>query len=71
MISSAALQLAKNGQLLVEIGHDQSTRVKQLLDDSGFYQDIRFVKDYAGHLRVVQREKTVIKKIATRKIIVN
>ena len=57
LIGHAHLWLKKNGYLLLEIGHDQKNRVKQIMDDTLHYEDIKFIKDYAGHHRVVQAKK--------------
>jgi len=57
LVQSAHLQLNKNGWLLLEIGHDQSSRVKQIIDHTGHYKGVEFVRDYANHLRVIQAKK--------------
>lgn len=45
--------LKPGGMLIVEIGHDQGTPVRGLLAEAGGYGEVRVIKDYAGHDRVV------------------
>ncbi len=52
LISGSASHLKPGGWLLMEIGHDQLSRVKQLLEENG-WGGIRFVNDLQGVARVV------------------
>jgi release factor glutamine methyltransferase len=53
IITDARRVLAPEGHLLLELGFDQSAAVAALLTRAGF-GEIRFHRDYAGHLRVAQ-----------------
>ncbi|MFC1885497.1 peptide chain release factor N(5)-glutamine methyltransferase [Thermodesulfobacteriota bacterium] len=53
IIGAAPDVLNPNGYLLLEIGHDQKKRIRSLIDRSGRYTDVSFVKDYSGLDRVV------------------
>lgn len=44
--------LKKKGYLLYEIGHDQGADVSEMLTSAGF-EDVKVIKDLAGHDRVV------------------
>lgn len=44
--------LKKGGMLLFEIGYDQAVEVSELMREAG-YGEVRVIKDYAGHDRVV------------------
>ncbi len=57
IIHSAPAYLVKGGHLLLEIGHDQKDEVRKIAEDRGCYEEIVFVKDYAGHDRVVNMRK--------------
>lgn len=46
-------KLKSGGYLLLEIGHDQGTKVRQLLEETGF-SDIEVIKDYEGRDRITQ-----------------
>jgi release factor glutamine methyltransferase len=57
IIQCAHLYLKPAGALLLEMGHDQQTSLKQIIDACGQYEDIRFYKDYCGYDRVVSMRK--------------
>ncbi|QTA88981.1 peptide chain release factor N(5)-glutamine methyltransferase [Desulfonema magnum] len=57
IIRSAPAYLVKGGHLLLEIGHDQKDDVRKIAEKCGCYEKIVFVKDYAGHDRVVHMRK--------------
>jgi release factor glutamine methyltransferase len=57
IIDQARKYLKPNGHLLLEIGYDQKRDVRQIIDDSGRYGDVRFAKDYSGYDRVVKMTK--------------
>lgn len=50
---SASNYLKKEGFLIFEIGYDQNQAVKEIIDDLGCYDTIKWIKDYAGHFRGV------------------
>lgn len=52
IVKEAPMYLKKGGRLYFEIGHDQGAEVRALLVNAGFGQ-VRVIKDYAGHDRVV------------------
>lgn len=52
IVRDAPSHLKPNGLLAVEIGFDQAERVYDLLNKTGRYENIRFVKDLAGIERV-------------------
>lgn len=54
IIRSASAYLAADGHLLLEIGHDQKSAVREMARNTGRYGKIVFEKDYAGHDRVVR-----------------
>lgn len=59
LIGTGADFLKPGGILLLEIGWDQRNAVKSLAEATGHYGDIFFVRDLAGHDRVVRlRKKT-------------
>lgn len=49
--------LKPGGHLLLEIGFDQSKAVTQMVSTLDAYDQIRFYKDYGGHLRVAEIRK--------------
>lgn len=57
LIQNAHLYLGRQGYLLLEIGHDQKSEVKRIIDHSAKYENIVYTKDYNGHDRVVQMRK--------------
>ena len=57
IILSVPQFLKRKGCLLLEIGYDQKQKVRQIADESGFYEPAFFIKDLAGHTRVVQLVK--------------
>jgi release factor glutamine methyltransferase len=57
IIDSAYRYLNPGGSLILEIGHDQKTDVKKIIDRCGNYEKIVFKKDYSGWDRVVQMQK--------------
>jgi release factor glutamine methyltransferase len=57
IIQCAYLYLKPAGALLLEMGHDQQAPIKQIIDASGQYEDVRFYKDYSGYDRIVSMRK--------------
>jgi release factor glutamine methyltransferase len=57
IIDGAAARLAAWGSLLLEISPEQASAVRERIESSGHYQDIRVVKDAAGLLRVVSARR--------------
>ncbi len=53
ILSHAPFYLNKNGMLILEIGYDQARPVAQMVRQAGCYLEWGFVKDYAGHDRVL------------------
>lgn len=45
--------LKKDGILVFEVGYDQGVRVKNIMEESGFYEGINIGKDLAGYDRCV------------------
>ena len=52
VISKSSELIKKNGFLILEIGFDQKNRVKQILQNKGFYIK-KIVKDLSGHDRCI------------------
>jgi len=57
LIVKAPGYLKKNGWLLLEIGAKQEQSVRELMDESGFYDSIATRRDYAGFPRVVRARR--------------
>jgi release factor glutamine methyltransferase len=57
IIRNAHLYLNQGGYLLLEIGYDQKSKVRDIIDACGQYEEVMFIKDYAGHNRVVRMMK--------------
>jgi release factor glutamine methyltransferase len=53
IIFSAHPLLKANGVLLLEMGFNQKEAVTELIQQCGHYHPFQFIKDYAGHYRVV------------------
>jgi release factor glutamine methyltransferase len=49
--------LKKNGWLLLEIGAKQEKKVRQLIEESEFYDSMEMRRDYAGLPRVIRARK--------------
>ena len=63
IVTEAPDYLRPGGLLFLEIGHDQGVAVCALAEDTGRLDDIRIIRDLAGHNRVVScRLKAVEKK---------
>jgi release factor glutamine methyltransferase len=58
IIWQGAFHLKEEGRLFVEIGTDQKDRVQEMLKESSLYNDVAFIRDYAG----VDRVFTAIRK---------
>jgi release factor glutamine methyltransferase len=59
IIGHAHLFLREQGNLLLEIGHDQKMDVKRIADQSATYEHIVSTKDYSGYDRVIQMRKKI------------
>ena len=57
IITSTHPILKPNGLLILEIGFDQRTAVKEIAAPGGFYESVMFEKDYSGHDRVALLRK--------------
>jgi len=57
LIYQAAEFLQKNGWLLMEIGAKQENEVREIIEESGFYESVETRKDYAGFPRVVKARR--------------
>lgn len=51
--------LKPGGHLLIETGFDQSEAVVREAEETGFYTCIRYIRDLAGHNRVVSMKKEI------------
>lgn len=58
IIPMAMDQMEEDGFLILEIGHDQASKVTALLENFSCYQNIEVIKDYSGFDRVVKAQKT-------------
>jgi release factor glutamine methyltransferase len=54
---------ALDGDLLLEIGHDQKNDVRSIIDQCGNYENVVFTKDYSGYDRVVRIKKKKLLRI--------
>jgi len=57
ILHAAPDYLTKGGYLLLEIGFDQMNSVSEIAGNSNFYNRIDFIKDHAGHHRVLTLKK--------------
>ena len=57
LIYQAVEFLQKNGWLLMEIGAKQEKTVREMIEESGFYDSIEMRKDYAGLPRVMRARR--------------
>jgi release factor glutamine methyltransferase len=53
LIAGSPEHLAPGGSLLLEIAPEQDRRVSDLIEADGRYQNVRILKDLAGHSRVI------------------
>jgi len=53
IILEAHHYLKKSGHLILEIGFNQKQYISKLIESVGHYNNIKFLKDYSGHDRVV------------------
>jgi len=49
--------LEKNGWLLMEIGAKQGKTVREIIEESGFYDSVEMRRDYAGLPRVMRARR--------------
>ncbi len=49
--------LKSHGLILMECGEDQASRVKKIIDDTGFYSGVEIIRDLAGKNRVIKAKK--------------
>lgn len=59
ILDDAGDYLVPGGTILLEIGFDQKKGVEDILMNSNKYQSIEFIKDLAGHDRVVKIKKSI------------
>lgn len=52
IIWQGAFHLKEAGRLFVEMGADQKDRIKEIFEESNLYEDVAFIRDYAGVDRV-------------------
>lgn len=57
IIQEAHHYLKRGGELMLEIGHDQSKAVRALAKACGKYEEIQFIKDDSGYLRVLRMRR--------------
>ncbi len=57
IVEGAEGYLAKQGKLLMEVGHEQAQAGRTLLEECGYLSEVRTVRDLQGHERVVIGEK--------------
>ena len=60
IVPMAWKKLAKNGLLVLEIGHTQAEAVVGLMEKNSLYENIQVVQDYSGYDRVVLARKRVL-----------
>ena len=57
IIESACFCLKSGGVLLLEMGDDQKTQLKQIIQECGQYENIEFYNDYSGYNRIAAMTK--------------
>jgi release factor glutamine methyltransferase len=57
LIYQATDYLQKNGWLLLEIGAKQKKEVREIIEESGFYDNVTMRRDYAGLPRVMRARR--------------
>jgi release factor glutamine methyltransferase len=57
LVYQAAVFVQKNGWLLLEIGAKQEAGVREIMEDTGFYDSIEMSRDYAGLPRVIKARR--------------
>jgi release factor glutamine methyltransferase len=57
LIYKAKDHLEKNGWLLMEIGAKQEKTVREIIEESGFYDSVEMRRDYAGLPRVMRARR--------------
>ena len=57
IIATAHRHLNPDGVLVLEIGHDQREDIRQIVADSGCYEEFNCSQDYSGYDRVVTMRK--------------
>ncbi len=60
IVPMAWKKLAKNGLLVLEIGHTQAEAVVGLMEKNSLYESIQVIQDYSGYDRVVLARKRVL-----------
>lgn len=60
IIREAHIHLRREGRLLLEIGHGQEDGVLKIIGEADNYENVEFIKDYAGHNRVVHMRKKCV-----------
>ncbi len=58
LIEAAWVYLRSEGELLIEIGHNQLDTVMKIILDNGHYSKVKFYRDLAGIPRVIHCHKT-------------
>jgi release factor glutamine methyltransferase len=57
IVGHAHLYLRAQGNLLLEMGHDQKSDIERIVDECAAYEHIVYIKDYSGYDRVIQMRK--------------
>jgi len=57
IINDSHIYLKEKGHMILEIGHDQKSEIRNIIDRCGNYEDVTFIKDYSGYDRVVRMRK--------------
>ncbi|MDD2389481.1 MAG: peptide chain release factor N(5)-glutamine methyltransferase [Desulfobacterales bacterium] len=57
IITHAHRYMICGGWLLLEIGHDQRIDTGRIIDETGAYDQVRYIQDYSGYDRIVQMRK--------------
>ena len=57
IVAVAGDYLARQGRLLMELGHEQAKGACELLEQSGYLSEVRTVRDLQGHERVIIGER--------------
>lgn len=57
LIYQSKNHLKKDGWLLMEIGAPQAEKIRDIMQECAFFEDIDVRRDYAGHDRVIKGRK--------------
>ncbi len=57
ILAGAPARLAQDGRLYIELAFDQAQAARTVADEQGHYEDVRILRDDAGHERILTARK--------------